>query len=287
MTDSSEQHSLLITTCDRYAFLERQIDTIARMNPLPNQVIIVDDTPKNKRKNLKQKLAALDDLDMDCQLIQTEGKKGANYCRNLAILKASSDYVTLLDDDDFLSHDYFHHMPVSVLTDKKAAIYGSKFFVESSDLSKVMRKKIAAKSSISISDLVKKNHVGGTSGVSFYKQSLIENDMLFREDMPALQDYEFWLRLAAKGFEFIGAPNCIVYYTVHVDNGQVSRNPQKYKMAIEMLGKADNLDLTLSQLVTLKFSLRFTRLKSIIRSKLPALEKLWFRMNSTDKRRHY
>ena len=287
MTDSSAQHSLLITTCDRYAFLERQIDTIARMNPLPNQVIIIDDTPKNKRKNLKQKLAAFDDLDMDCQLIQTEGKKGANYCRNLAILKASSDYVTLLDDDDFLSYDYFHHMPVSVLTDKKAAIYGSKFFVESSDLSKVTRKKIATQTSISISDLVKKNHVGGTSGVSFYKQSLIENDMLFREDMPALQDYEFWLRLAAKGFEFIGAPNCIVYYTVHVNNWQVSRNPQKYKKAIEMLSKADNLDLTLSQLLALKFSLRFTRLKSIIRSKLPALEKLWFRMNSTDKRRHY
>ena len=287
MTDGSPKHSLLITTCERYYLLDRQIDNITNMRPMPNEVIIIDDTPQNKSENLDKYQDALDERGIICKIIPTSGGRRANYCRNLAIQTASSDYLTLLDDDDVLAADYFHQMPISALRDEKLAIYGSKFFVKSSDFTNVVRKKQAVKSLVGISQLVKKNYVGGTSGVTFHRKTLLENNTLFREDMPALQDYEFWLRLAANGFVFMGEPNCIVYYTIHADNGQVSRNPQKYKTAIKMLGKADNLNLTTAQFISLKISLFQTRLKSIIRSKMPAFEKVWFFLTSADKRRNY
>lgn len=130
--------------------------------------------------------------------------KGACFCRNKAIAMCDGDFITGLDDDD-----YFEENRVRLFLDKykyKDQILYTNYKVKSS------LNKMKISPSIDVKDrLYEFNYIGN----QIFFHSSIKRDVIFDELMPAWQDYEAWLSLYEKGYEFhiLDEPSYIVDLT--------------------------------------------------------------------------
>jgi len=86
--------SVLIPTLDRYPYLETLLDQLSRQTVVPHQVIVVDQTPKERRRrDLQARFPAL-------PLVWIEqDEPGQCSSRNEGLRHASGEWVLFLDDD--------------------------------------------------------------------------------------------------------------------------------------------------------------------------------------------
>ncbi len=97
--------SLIVTTYNQKERLALVLDSIARLEPLPNEVLIADDGSKNDTKMLIESYAA----NFPCNLrhIWHEDKGfRLSAIRNLAINKAKSEYIIIIDGDMILESNF-------------------------------------------------------------------------------------------------------------------------------------------------------------------------------------
>ena len=86
--------SIVIATLERYDVLKNELLELQNLKPAPKEIIIVDQTPVNKRNN-----TFLDQFsELPIIYIETD-KIGQCSARNLGIKKAKSDFIWFLDDD--------------------------------------------------------------------------------------------------------------------------------------------------------------------------------------------
>lgn len=192
--------SVVIPTHDRGEDLGKSINSIFCQTKLPNELIVVDDrsnpsVSSDIFNNASEKIS--------CRLIRNEIPRGANHARNLGIGAAQGEFIAFLDDDDEFKNnkievlfdevekntdiDVFYH-PAEIHMVKEKVVYFSKpkAFFPGEDIFR---------------SLLVSNKIGGTPMVVVRKSALIDVG-LFDEKMPALQDYELWLRLAKSQYKF-------------------------------------------------------------------------------------
>ena len=86
--------SIVIATLERYTVLERELKELRLLNPAVNEIIIVDQTPKEKRDG-----TFLNQFkDLPIVYLETD-KIGQCSARNLGIKVAKSNFIWFLDDD--------------------------------------------------------------------------------------------------------------------------------------------------------------------------------------------
>lgn len=227
--------SVIIPTHNRPQGLKDSLESIRTQSLLPNEIIVVDDgsTPpvsKNIFDGFTNKT--------QCTLIRNETPQGGNNARNKGILAAKSDYIALLDDDDKFkpnkieilskeisnnpSYDIFYHAAqIHMLNEKVSYFTKPHRFMDNEDVFSV---------------LLVKNVIGGTPMITARKKSLLDVG-LFDEKMPALQDFELWLRLAKnrKKFHLIEEVLTDCYYTTK--QGSISKSIDNNKKAILYIEK--------------------------------------------------
>ena len=212
--------TVVIPTKDRPAMLYRAVLSISQQKLLPKKVVIIDDCSKGI---VSQELFA-DITNLDITIINNKTSLGGACSRNLGIEFAKTTFISFLDDDDAWDSSYLFEVE-KVLKKNigyKQAAFTTKKFVLSTSLNTIFRENIFEKT-VCTSDLMKGNPVGTTSCVTVSKQSLIEVG-LFDEKLPALQDYDLWLRLSLDGNEFIPVKSTFVYYTINIAAKQISGN---------------------------------------------------------------
>ena len=94
LKDKDISVSVVIATLERYSFLEKELSELRLLNPAVKEIIIVDQTPKEKRN--KEFLESFDDLPI--VYIETD-KIGQCTARNRGIEIAKSKFIWFLDDD--------------------------------------------------------------------------------------------------------------------------------------------------------------------------------------------
>lgn len=87
--------SVIIPTHNRVVSLKRAIESVLNQTRKPDEVIIVDDLNDATTKELCEQFSA----DNVIYISNIEGR-GASASRNLGALKAKSEFVAFLDDDD-------------------------------------------------------------------------------------------------------------------------------------------------------------------------------------------
>lgn len=188
--------SVVIPTHNRLDGLKKSLESLLRQKQLPDEVIVVDD---GSRLAVEYSVFEGFPTQVKCILLRNDEPKGGNNARNQGVMAASGDYIAFLDDDDQFkpnkvevlqreiaknaSVDVFYH-PAHIHMLNEGVSYISKPYGFSQD-EDVYR------------SLLVQNRIGGTPMVTVRKQALLDVG-LFDEQMPAMQDYELWLRLAKK-----------------------------------------------------------------------------------------
>lgn len=237
--------SIYIISKDRPRLLRRAIRSCLNQTFQNIEVIIVDDCSES-----------FDIFDLEkefpsnkCRFFRAEEPRGANYCRNLAIQKSSGEYVTGLDDDDFF-HPARIEIMLNTLIKKRFNVSGvsSRHMFESVfdrgniktaiiNLFKMASTVLSKGKTISADDILNKNSVGNQ--VLIKKEFLVKVG-LFDEKLPALQDYEAWLRVTSE-IGPIYRVNKFLYFKNDYSNSVTKNNRKKLAGFEYILKKHSNL----------------------------------------------
>lgn len=235
--------SIIIPTHNRADLLFRSISSVLDQTYKNFEIIIVSDGYDEKTDKVAKRLL---NTDKRISYYFYDSAKGGNFARNYGIDKSNGAYIAFLDDDD-------EWMPSKLERQLKAFEKNEKIgLVYTSFVSKcVFDKHSYYYSSIcrEEGDLSKKillgNVIGTTSSVVVKKELLVNNK--FDTDLPAMQDYDLWIRLCQTTLVAVISEPLITYYNDFTTknknkNSQISNSIEKYNKAAGII-KSKYLDL--------------------------------------------
>lgn len=251
--------TVIIPSKNRMDMLVRAVTSISLQGVLPVAIIIIDDCSSQPiTQSLFENITNL-----KITILRNQNSIGGAKSRNVGIQNASSKFISFLDDDDCWEPHYIKSVCELLSENDKVAAYTSKSFVLSSELNKVFKESIAT-DTISTSDLLKGNFVGTTSCVTAQKSFLIDING-FDESLPALQDYECWLRMSLNGILFQPVPKAKVIYTINITSSQISGNYSNHINAKSIISNKYVGLLEQSNYIELESTLNFFVAKAIHR----------------------
>lgn len=225
--------AVIIPTHNRPEELRKAVLSVYHQTQLPNELIIIDDgsvppITKDIFKDAPNNLRTI--------LLRNNISLGANNARNRGINSATSEWIAFLDDDDeFLPNkievvskaiednpycDFFYHPAiVNMVNEKITYNTNPREYKPSDDIFRL---------------LLVKNEIGGTPTVIIKRSKLLEVGG-FDKEMPALEDYELWLRLTKKGAKLKKINQSLTKYTCITKKGSISKNIESNKIAISMI----------------------------------------------------
>lgn len=99
--------SVIIPVYNTEQYLEKSIQSVLDQTYKNLEIIIVDDASTDCSskviKNITKKYPNI-------LFVYNKENKGAAFCRNLGIKKATGDYIGFLDSDDFIPNDYYEKL---------------------------------------------------------------------------------------------------------------------------------------------------------------------------------
>ncbi|MGD6831743.1 glycosyltransferase family A protein [Sutcliffiella halmapala] len=184
------QMSVIIPTHNRPNLLLLALKSINEQTVKPDEVIVVIDG-ENKRTEL-----FLESFQSPYKIItvKIEKSRGACYARNLGATRASGNILMFLDDDDNWEPDKIKDQ-LMVFTENPdvGLVYSGKLVVYNTNRNKVIRKIPAIASGNLYPKILEDNYIGTTSSVAL-KKSVFEKAGGFDDNLPAMQDYDLWIR---------------------------------------------------------------------------------------------
>lgn len=131
---------------------------------------------------------------------------GEAAMRNKAIRESSGDYILFLDADDFIEPQALAEMDKLKAEDTIVASW-AQFFGQSQYVHK--------QDKFTVRDFLIENRVTMTS---LLPRKVWEAVGGFDEKCKYLPDWEFWIRVAARGFKFQVIPQTLLHYRIHENN---------------------------------------------------------------------
>ncbi|GLX77571.1 hypothetical protein tinsulaeT_09110 [Thalassotalea insulae] len=204
MTYQNNLVTVYITTYNRLILLRRAVESVLNQTYKSIELLIVDD---GSTDGTHEYLNELSRKHKNIKFLINSSNSGACYGRNKAILNASGEYITGLDDDDYFVENRISDF-INEWKNKKPsviALYSSVKKKEKAD--KYI--KCDKKSLVKRNQLFFNNDIGNQV---FTKTKIIKSINGFDTDMPAWQDLECWIRLLS-----LGDAQCVNNYSYIVD----------------------------------------------------------------------
>jgi len=230
--------SVIIPTYNRPKQLLEAVNSVLAQSCRPDEIIVVNDGAYHD---------SLEKLKEYGILVHNNPKPlGGNFSRNKGVELSSGDILMFLDDDDvWHPHKVARQLEVFSGDSNIGLVYTNRNVVD--DDRRPIRKITAEQSGQLFPEILFSNIIGTTSSVAI-KRSVFLTAGGFDTELPALQDYDLWIR--ACRITTVGlVQECLVDYTVSKQNGKqvsksgdkqyqaVNRMLAKYKLDIDSLGK--------------------------------------------------
>ena len=220
----NELVSVIITTYNRLEWLKKAINSVQEQSYPNIEIIVVDSSETAKTKDYILKNENI--------IYAHSGINHPNVMRNLGIQCSNGTWIAFLDDDDTWDKE---KIAKQVKCFKKYNIglcyTGKNIINQNNEKIKYSYKKgffKTAKQSIGWD-----NFIGITSSMMIKKNIVSEVGDL-DESFPALQDYEFSIRICQK-YDVKGINEPLVNYRYQHHETQVSINNENFKKACTML----------------------------------------------------
>ncbi|MDG5818739.1 glycosyltransferase [Natronococcus sp. A-GB7] len=225
--------SIVIPTYNRASVVGRAIDSALAQTCDDLEVIVVDDGSTDGTD------AVLGSYDDDrLVVLETGTNGGANAARNRGIERATGEFVSFLDSDDELAPTHLERVLESFREgpEQVRGVYTSYRKRRDGAVYDVIR----AQKRVTLEDLGRGNPVGSFSATTF-RASAFDDVGPLDEELPAVQDYEFYLRLLAadEGAEIKGVPEVLL--DRHTDGERIGTDPDRklegYRRVLERHGE--------------------------------------------------
>ncbi|EAS65237.1 Glycosyltransferase involved in cell wall biogenesis [Photobacterium angustum S14] len=219
-----EKVSVYIATHNRIELLKRALNSVRKQTYSNIEIIICDD---GSRDGTWEYLKSCNDSNLI--ILRNSEPLGACVSRNRCINAATGRLITGLDDDD-----YFYLKRIERFIEKYnlykeknfSFLYGDLIINEQNN--KFIRK---APKTVTFKDIVKKNHVGNQV---FIEKDKIKSE-LFDESLPAMQDYDLWIRLIKKYGNAIGVQNSGYILDISHPHERISKKSERLIRACEVI----------------------------------------------------
>ncbi len=200
--------SVVIATFKRPKKLSRLLFSIINQKVLPNEIIIIDDCS---------------DMDLEYKRIINDGRKiykniryfknmknlGAPKSRNIGILKSSSEWIALTDDDDIWLPNKLElqKKQLSFLSEKVGIIL-SWAYIEKQNKRKFYN--FQPKQYNPIKNILESNFI--TSPTPLVRKDAFIKAGLFDEKLISCQDWDMWVRIFLLKYDYIIIKEPLVVY---------------------------------------------------------------------------
>ena len=200
--------SVIIPTFNRKKYISRSVDSVFSQTLPVDEIIIVDDgSTDGTAEFVRRQYPAVN--------IISQENKGVSAARNLGIKAARNQWLAFLDDDDqWLPHKL----------EKQVALLR-----HNSGIKLCHTEERWIRRGVRVNQMKKHQKSGGSiyqkclplcaispSSVLLHK-SLFYEVGLFREDLPACEDYDMWLKICARYPVAYVESECIIKYGGHED----------------------------------------------------------------------
>ena len=217
--------SVIIPTHNRLWQLQAAYDSACRQTIKPNEIIIIDD---GSTLAITHYLLNTRKSKVPTTIKRFNQPQGACKARNYGIENASHEIVMFLDDDDTWEPEKIaRQLAIFDSNPEIGLVYSGRKIVSEKNRDRILYSIKPEAQGKLYPDILTRNLVGSTSSVAVKKSILLEVGG-FDESLPALQDYELWIRIAQE--TLIAHDNsCLVRYTVAENtHNQISGKPEKY-----------------------------------------------------------
>lgn len=208
--------SIYIPTRDRSSLVARAIDSVLNQDVTEVEILAVDDgSMDTHRENLCARYKDQENVRIICN----QTSRGAGFARNLAIEQATGKFITGLDDDDWFEPDRLRGLIERWdrgMEDLSALFTAVRYRTARGErISRVP-------ATIDFERLLMGNYIGNQV---FTLTSRLQEIGGFDVGLPAMQDFETWLRLTGRFGPAVGlaTPSYVVDMT-HGDE-RISEKP--------------------------------------------------------------
>ncbi len=223
--------TVYITTYNRQPLLKRAIESVENQTHKNIQIVVADDGSTDGSHEYLESLQA--EGKITAVINKTVESRGACYGRNQAIALAKGTFITGLDDDD-----YFEPWRVETFLKKWFELEAKEIQFSALFDSVVEHRKYGIvncyDTSVVTNNSLRTSNILGNQ--VFTRVEYLQEIGGFDEKMPALQDWDTWLRLTASKGDIYNI-NSRSYIQIHDHGGtRISEKPaHKIRYAFERL----------------------------------------------------
>lgn len=214
----SQMFSIIIPNYNRAELISRAIKSVLDQDYNNFELIVVDDCSIDNSWDVISEI-----IDNRLRAYRLNKNSGAAAARNFGIDKAKGIYISLLDSDDYYEHDFLEKSFQEILNTEKNVgfIWTGVRYIERDGQTEFIWK--PQKKETPYLTFLYSLHIGAGSGITF-KRELFDICGKFREDLPAAEDTEFFLRIT-KVFNFSSVRKVLV----NIDKTSSHRLSNDYK----------------------------------------------------------
>lgn len=234
--------TVYITTYNRLELLKRAVESVLNQSYQNIEIIVADD---GSTDGTHAYLNEMQEQGLLLSTINETGKsKGACYGRNKALSLATGYFITGLDDDDYFENwriETFINYWERASVENESMLAG--LFDSMIEITPTRTLITHQKQLVTPQELRTANLIGNQV---FTKASYFRKLNGFDETMPALQDWEMWIRLAKAYGSFINiSSNSYVVDASHSNNRISEKKASKIEFSFNRLhSKLEPLTLT-------------------------------------------
>lgn len=223
--------SVVIPTHNRVDLLPRAIKSVQNQTVKDLEIIVVSDGSTDGTDELMKKLSQEDSC---IKYISYYPGHNGNYARNTGIKAAKGEFIAFLDDDDeWLPTKLEEQITLMESDDNIGLVYTGTHVIYVDE--KIKYSSLPNKCGDLSREILFVNCIGSTTTV-MVRSSVFEKVGWFDEQLPAIQDYDLWIRICQ--VSSVGViPKELVNYYNYRSSGQVSANTKKYEDAYAYVDK--------------------------------------------------
>lgn len=251
--------SVIIPTYGGGDQLHRAIDSVLNQSYRNIEVIIVDDNNPNTKERLETSNIIKKYNDERIKYIQHSKNKNGAAARNTGLKNSRGEYITFLDDDDFL---FPTRIEDSVIFLEENQEYKAMYCTVALCNKENILKFISANKVIDYKDILLDEMIVGTGSNIFIKRDIVEKVEGFDESFKRHQDLEFLIRVTGES-KIINLNKLLIVKAVNKTNNLPNYKQfreiklkyfEKFKENLELLNE-DELNIVLNYHYTILFNL--------------------------------
>lgn len=221
--------SVVIPTHNRKELLPRAIQSVLNQTYPVKEINVISDGSIDGTDEVMKEFCASNEK---IRFYSYSPSKGGNYARNCGIKMSTGDVVAFLDDDDEWHKEKIQLQVSMMKSDRQIGLVctgTNKVFVEQNTCNVY----IPPATYDCKKEILLRNCIGSTTTVMI-RRELFDKVGGFDEKLPALQDYDMWVRICQITKVGVVKQPCVEYYN-YESGGQISHSTQKYVKAAALI----------------------------------------------------